>query len=183
MFNRRILVVAAILTVIVVGIFLVTQEQQPSEIPQPSISYLDILENPEFEQGIQQAIQNNDQALFDALQAKAVEIAEAAQLPEEQRALIEGERGAHHIRFRAKRQLFWQEVERRYRELKGIEDLYAKYPEAESLFDQADELMAKREAMLNELADALQTENSSLNRNEAMQQAQVLWLQRFDEEG
>ncbi|MCV2885187.1 hypothetical protein OE749_10840 [Aestuariibacter sp. AA17] len=120
---------------------------------QPSISYIDILHNPEFKHGIMQAVSAKDDALLKSLQAKALEIAEAANLSEQEISLFAGTKGEGFIRFHGSRFLFWQNVEQRYRNLTDIEDLKTQYPQAQDLFSKADALLEKRNDLLSQMVE------------------------------
>lgn len=121
----------------------------------PSISYQTILENDEFQSGMQAAVKNSDIEAAKALQQKAIEIATAANLPASQINLLSGDSGLHFMQFLAKRQLFSIAFEKRYRELKGIQDLKLIYPEAKDLFARSDELLALRDKQILQIAQQL----------------------------
>lgn len=118
----------------------------------PSISYQTILENDEFKSGMQAAVKNSDIEAAKALQQKAIEIATAANLPASQINLLSGDSGLHFMQFLAKRQLFSIAFEKRYRELKGVQDLKLIYPEAKDLFARSDELITQRDSQIREIA-------------------------------
>lgn len=117
-----------------------------------SYSYLDILENAEFRTEMQNAVRNYDLAKAQKLQDKAIEIALAAQLPAEELNLIKGERGLGYMQFLAKRQLFLAGFERRYKQLDGINDIKALYPEAKDLFARSDRLIEQRDVEIKAIA-------------------------------
>lgn len=129
-----------------------------------NFSYLDILENPEFRSEMQDAVLNYDLEKAEMLQEKAMEIALAAQLPTEELNVIRGEKGLNYMKFLAKRQLFLAGFERRYKQLEGIVDIKAMYPEAKDLFERSDRLIAQRdseiETIARELAGGANIENS-----------------------
>lgn len=122
---------------------------------QTQISYLDILNNPEFRQKMQLAVTNNDDVLAKSLQDKALEIARAANLPAEQHSMLSGDDGLNFMQFLAKRQLFSQAFERHYLQLKPIDELKQRYPEAQDLFEQSDKLIQQRDANINIIAQQL----------------------------
>lgn len=124
-------------------------------VAETQYTYTDILNNPEFKQQMQLAVKNNDGESAAQLQQKALEIARAADLPKVEIALLEGEKGLEFMRFMAIRQLFWQEFEDYYAQLKDISLLKKLYPEAQDLFERADSLVEKRDKELNDLAKSL----------------------------
>lgn len=155
------LILVAIAAVLI-GIWYLKQTS-PELIPPPvskiqseteirSFSYQDILNNPEFRTEMQNAVRNFDQQKAEKLQEKALEIAMAAQLPPNEINLIKGERGLDYMQFLAKRQLFLSGFERRYRQLKGINDIKALYPEANDLFARSDRLITQRDEEIQAIA-------------------------------
>ena len=155
------------------------QQSQPQEelmTPQAvGISYLDILNNPEFKQGIQQAVFNNDKQLFAQLQNKAVEIAEAAGLPEEEMEMLTGDSGERFIRFQAARQLFNIAFEKAFQRLEPIDHLKIMYPEAEDLFEKADNMIAARDEQILQIATEMA---QGRDIQPFLEQARQQWLQR-----
>ncbi|WP_343861731.1 hypothetical protein [Aliiglaciecola litoralis] len=121
-------------------------------ITEPKFSYLDILQNDEFKDGMQKAVMDSDIELAKTLQAKAIEIANAAQLPDAEIQILSDERGLNYMLFLAKRQLFIAAFERRYLALEGIQDIKLIYPEAQNLFARSDALIAQRDQMINDIA-------------------------------
>lgn len=122
---------------------------------QRSFSYLDILNNPEFRSEMQDAVSNFDLEKAKMLQQKAIEIALVAQLPAEELNIIKGDKGLMYMQFLAKRQLFLVGFERRYKQLGGINDIKAMYPEAKDLFERSDRLIAQRDAEIKAIATEL----------------------------
>lgn len=121
----------------------------------PSISYLDILNNPEFKSGIVSAIRDSNLENMYALQSKALEIATAANLGEEELSLLRGDKGLNFMIFRAKRQIFMEDFTYLYNQLLPIDGLKQRYPEATDMFARADELIAKRDASIEQIAREL----------------------------
>lgn len=118
----------------------------------PSISYLDILNNPEFKTEFVRAILANDHAAMVNLQDKAIEIGIAANLGPDEMSLLQGEEGMRFIQFRAKRELFMQEFTHHYNQLLPVENLKRQYPEATDLFEKADRLITQRDRKIEDIA-------------------------------
>lgn len=146
---------------------------EPDDEYIPSISYQTILENDEFKKGMQTAVKNSDLDAAKVLQQKALEIATAANLPKSQLNLLSGESGLNFMQFLAKRQLFSIAFEKRYRDLKGIQDLKLIYPEAADLFEKSDQLLALRDKQIQEIAQQLAGEEDA---GPYLIQAQEQWL-------
>ncbi|MFA3792055.1 hypothetical protein AB6T38_13130 [Aliiglaciecola sp. SL4] len=131
-------------------------EQTPS-IKQ--FSYNDILQNDEFRLGMQQAVENNDIALAQSLQQRAIEIGEAANLPDNEMSLISGENGLRFMQFLASRQLFVDKFQEYYLSFKDIQPLKDDYPEAQDLFERSEQLVEKRDKQIRGLAEQLAQES------------------------
>lgn len=141
----------------------------------PSISYLDILNNPEFSEGMLNAVRMGDQNKMQRLQKKAVEIGIAAKLDADQMALLEGVKGLDFMRFRARRALFIDDFESYFNLLKPIDELKSTYPEAADLFDKADALILDRDNKIIEIAKSLADgEDYQLY----LQQARTQWIEK-----
>jgi hypothetical protein len=151
------------------------QAEQYKPLASPLISMTDILNNPEFKEGIQQAVRENDEALMADLQDKALEIAEAAGFSESQMKLLEGEQGKNYLSFNAKRQLFMQAFSVAFKQLDDITALKKRYPEAQDLFPKADALIAKRDADL--IAAAKELASSDSEYQGYLEQAREQWRQ------
>ncbi|MDO6693360.1 hypothetical protein Q4574_08690 [Aliiglaciecola sp. 3_MG-2023] len=132
-------------------------EKQPSSIKQ--YSYNDILNNDEFKQSMQQAVENNDLELAKSLQKRAIEIAEAANLPDTEMSLISGDNGLRFMQFLASRQLFVDKFQKYYLSFKDIQQLKRDYPEAQDLFERSDQLIDKRDKQIQALAEQLAQES------------------------
>lgn len=153
-----------------------TQDELP---PLTSITYQDILNHPSLEQGVMQAVKANDMQQVAQLQAKAVEIGEAAGFDEIQMSALQGEKARQFMLFKAKRSLFYQEFEQAYQQLQPIEPIKSAYPEAQSLFEQADALIRKRDASIEQAAKILATEQGATRDYlDYLPQARQQWLAR-----
>lgn len=185
-FSPKMLRVSAVglLITVLVGV-LFDKLEVPQHISQPSehseqtkISYLDILENPEFKQKMRQAILSDDVETMQMLQNRAIEIANVAGLSADQKSLLVGERGLHFIAFRVQRQIFADKFSEYYIQLKSIDQLKRQYPQAQDLFAKADQLIQLRDQSIKEIAIAL---SSSDNYQAHLAQAQQQWLARANQ--
>lgn len=186
MFSPKMLRVSAVglLIIVLVGV-LFDKLEVPQHIAQPSehseqikISYLDILENPEFKQKMRQAILSDDVETMQMLQNRAIEIANVAGLSADQTSLLVGERGLHFIAFRVQRQIFADKFSEHYIQLKSIEQLKRQYPQAQDLFARADQLIQVRDQSIKDIAIAL---SSGDNYQAHLAQAQQQWLARANQ--
>jgi hypothetical protein len=147
------------------------EDEPPQAISQ--ISFLDILDNPEFNQKMSEAVLENDIAAMEVLQNRAIEIANVAGLESSQMELLVGERGLHFIVFRVKRQLFADLFSEHYMQLKPISELKLRFPEAQDLFTRADQLIQERDESIKRIAIEL---SSEANYQGHLQQAKKQWL-------
>lgn len=125
------------------------------------IGVRDILDNPEFEQGFLAAVKADDQVEMRKLQAKAIEIGQVAGFSGQQMARLQGDNALRFMVFRARRQWFYQEFESHFLQLKPIAPLKKRFPEAQSLFAEADRLIARRDAKILAAAQILAGENGN----------------------
>ncbi|WJG07945.1 hypothetical protein [Aliiglaciecola sp. LCG003] len=153
--------------------FQVTEEIK-SNLDLNQFSYQDILENPEFKQGMQRSVKTKNLNKAKALQQKAIQIALAAGLDDFEVQLLSGDKGLNFMQFLAKRQLFAAEFEVRYQGLKDIQQLKLDYPEAADLFARSDMLIAKRDRDIIDIAKSLATGNADLE--PYIRAAQQQWL-------
>jgi len=124
---------------------------------------------------MQLAVRQNDIALAQSLQDKAIQIARAAALPENEMDLLTGDRGMDLMFFLARRQIFWQEFESYYVNLQDISLLKKLYPEAQDLFPKADDLVKQRDEDLEALAASLAGDE---NIEPYLEQVRLQWKQR-----
>lgn len=161
-----------------IGIGYFKYQKQAELPPLTSITYEDILTNPEFEQGMMQAVLDNDQHRISQLQNKAIEIGEAAGFDQEQMNALKGKKARQFMLFRAKRKLFHRQFEQAYQNLQPIAPIKAAWPEAKSLFDQADNMIRQRDGLIEQAARILAAEQGSeANYLAFLPQARQQWLQ------
>ena len=170
------LIFLSLIVVAAIG-FWVTDDDMPAPPAHvtPSITYLDILKNPEFKQRLVLAVKSGDDVELKTLQEKAIEIGVAAGLSEQEMALISGQRGLNFMRYRAKREMFEQAFIYRYNNLMDLQPLEHQFPEASDLFHKALETAARRDALIVEIAKTLAGgEDYQLY----LEQARVEWMKR-----
>lgn len=179
MIRTKILPFVSFLLLLALIYMLFEKFERPIEeaAPKPviKISYLDILDNPEFNQKMTEAVLANDIGAMQALQNRAIEIANVAGLTGTQMELLVGERGLHFIAFRVKRQIFADMFSEYYMQLKPISGLKSQYPEAQDLFAKADQLVHDRDESIKRIAIELSSETDYQNH---LLQAKSQWLER-----
>jgi hypothetical protein len=173
----------AVLMVTVVGgfVWFATQANGPAETlesrQRPVISRLDILHATDLVSGVKLAITQNDPNAIDEWLDKAIDLGEAANLSKEDMVELRSERAKNYVVFHAKRQLFNDAVEQAYFGLMDIEPIKAQYPEALSLFADADKLISERNRLIKQIATELA--NGQQVNDKILMEAQQHWRQRY----
>lgn len=152
-----------ILGVVLLATWLLVLSQQDDSPPavtaaneqQAEITFMDILNTEDLRAGVLQAVRDNDDVALQNWQDKAVEVGLAAELPDEDMVFLAGKRGRDFLVFRAKRTLFYEQFEHYYLTLKDIGPLKKAYPEAQSLFAEADQLVMERDIAIDNIAREL----------------------------
>ncbi|MEG3766435.1 hypothetical protein [Alteromonas sp. 14N.309.X.WAT.G.H12] len=138
---------------------------------------MDILHATDLENGIKEAVkQDNDQAISDWLE-KAEDVAEQVGLPDSDLDYLRSSQAKNYVIFNAKRQLFNEEFEQAYYALEGIDGIKQRYPEAKDLFDRAETLLKKRDQIIEQIA--LTLSNGQTPDEEDLSAARALWQQRY----
>jgi hypothetical protein len=144
----------------------------------PVISRQDILEASDLVAGVKLAVRQQDDAAVKQWLEKAITLAKEAGLPQEDISYLQSDMAVNYLEFHAKRSLFNDAVEQAYYDLYDIEPLKIQYPEAQDLFAKADQLVADRDKIIQQIAAELaQGENTD---EQTLQAARQLWKQRFN---
>jgi superfamily I DNA and RNA helicase len=144
----------------------------------PVISRQDILEASDLVAGVKQAVRQQDDAAVKQWLEKAIALAKEAGLPKEDISYLQSDMAVNYLEFHAKRSLFNDAVEQAYYDLYDIEPLKIQYPEAQDLFAKADQLVADRDKLIQQIAAELaQGEDTD---EQTLQAARQLWKQRFN---
>lgn len=177
---HHVLVIAGMAAIAILGV--VMTGESPSDTrtidtdnPSPVIDLNDILTNPQMVEESNAAVLSGDMEVLLSLQAKALEIADAGGIAEQDRRAIEGPRGLDYMTFLAKRRLFVEAFEDRFRNLQPITSLKLTYPEASDLFEKADQLIDTRDKTIVSIAEMLA---DGAPTSEYMAQAREAWRQR-----
>lgn len=142
----------------------------------PVITVMEILHARDLQAGIKTAVaDNNDEAITSWMQ-EALKVGEAAGLSKDDINYLTSSQAQNYVVFNAKRQLFNDAFEKRYFALKGMGNLKSEYPEAQDLFERTEQLLLKRDAIIEQMAVALS--GSETPSPEAIAQAKQQWLQQ-----
>ncbi|MEP7702780.1 hypothetical protein [Paraglaciecola sp. 25GB23A] len=144
----------------------------------PVISRQDILEASDLVAGVKQAVRQQDDAAVKQSLEKAIALAKEAGLPQEDISYLQSDMAVNYLEFHAKRSLFNDAVEQAYYDLYDIEPLKIQYPEAQDLFAKADQLVADRDKIIQQIAAELAQGEST--DEQTLQAARQLWKQRFN---
>ena len=141
----------------------------------PAISRQQILHATDLVAGIKQAVAQSDDATINSWLHKALELAKTAELAQDDIEYLQSAAAKKYVVFHAKRSLFNDKFEKAYYAVEDTEPLKIEYPEAQDLFDKADQLVMARNKLIQQLA------NGKAVNDEYLSQAKLLWQQRFVE--
>ena len=178
---KKILVMLCLLVLVVLAFWQFNDQQPIEEFNDAELASMafrqQILHASDLVAGVAAAVKNDDQAAIREWQQKAIEVAKAAELTDRDIDFIRSEKGQEYLVFHAKRALFNRAFEQHYYELKGIDALKTRYPEARDLFAEADKLIAARDAIIEDIANELQSDE--IGEKAALKEARALWQARF----
>jgi hypothetical protein len=183
MFSKKIVVVIGLILLSVVAFWQFNGSDDPvmpeyDEAELASMAFRQqILHASDLVAGMATAVKNDDQAAIEQWQQKTVEVAKAAELTDSDITFISSDKGREYLVFHAKRALFNEAFEQHYYQLKGIDALKNKYPEARDLFAEADRLIAARDAIIMDIARELSDTETPGEAD--IKQAKAMWQERF----
>lgn len=183
MFSKKIVVVIGLILLAVAAFWQFNGADEPAmpeydEAELASMAFRQqILHASDLVTGMATAVKNDDQMAIEQWQQKAVEVAKAAELTDSDITFISSDKGREYLVFHAKRALFNEAFEQHYYQLKGIDALKSKYPEARDLFAEADRLITARDAIIMDIAGEL-SDTETLGEAD-IKQAKALWQERF----
>ena len=148
------------------------RDQNAAEVP--LITVMEILHASDLQEGVKQAMKNNNAEQVDSWMEQAREVGQAAKLSSEDMDYLASETAKDYVVFNAKRQLYNEAFEARYYALEDVESLKAQYPEAKDLFPRTDALIEKRDAIIQQIAVAIS--GSEQPDDAALQEARKQWL-------
>lgn len=143
----------------------------------PVITLQDILEASDLLAGVKLAVKQHDKATIKQWLEKATTLAKEAGLGQEDINYLQSDLAVNYLEFHAKRSLFNDAVEQTYYSLEDIEPLKVQYPEAQDLFVKAEQLIAARNAIIQQIANELAAGKNT--DEQTLAAARQLWKQRF----
>ena len=175
---KKALVVLAVVIVAVFSWFtylsLDADQRDQSAAEVPLITVMEILHASDLQEGVKQAVKNNNAEQVDSWMEQAREVGQAAKLSSEDMDYLASETAKDYVVFNAKRQLYNEAFEARYHALEDVESLKAQYPEAKDLFPRTDALIEKRDAIIQQIAVAIS--GSEQPDEAALEEARKQWL-------
>ena len=148
------------------------RDQNAAEVP--LITVMEILHASDLQEGVKQAVKNNNAEQVDSWMEQAREVGQAAKLSSEDMDYLNSETAKDYVIFNAKRQLYNEAFEARYYALEEVETLKEQYPEAKDLFARTDALIEKRDAIIQQIAVAIS--GSEQPDEAALEEARKQWL-------
>lgn len=171
--------VVGLVVVCVIGYFIYLSDTSSESEPVPVITVMDILHATDLQDGIKQAVVENNSDALNSWMEKAVHVGEQAGLAADDMAYLNSQRAIDYVKFNAKRSLFNDEFEKRYYALEDIDSLKAAYPEAKDLFVKVNALIEKRDQIISQIAETL---SQGQTPGEAqISEARRLWQERYRE--
>ncbi|WP_051275234.1 hypothetical protein [Aestuariibacter salexigens] len=174
-------VVVAVVVVIIIATFTFWPDaQQPvatDPVAQPAITLDQILSASDLELAARQTAESNQpQALSDAL-ALAAQVATEAGLSQRDIDYLKSGQAKEYLLFKARRQLFFEQFEAHYYALMPIEELKKVYPEAQDLFERAEQLIAQRDQQILQIAEEMA--DNETQTESYLQLARQQWLEEL----
>jgi hypothetical protein len=133
-----------------------TLEGEQAAVPLLSLS--ELMRASDFQEGIKQAVINDDLAALVYWQEQALLVASEAKLLPRELALISGEQGLVYIEYQAKKQLFNDSFVERFLYFQEIDSLINQYPYLTGLHERARKLVAERDALVLKAIEILESD-------------------------
>jgi len=148
------------------------RDQDAAQVP--LITVMEILHASDLQEGVKQAVKDENLEVVDSWMAQAREVGQAANLSSEDMDYLNSETAKDYVVFNAKRQLYNEAFEARYYALEEVETLKEQYPEAKDLFPRTDALIEKRDTIIQQIAVAIS--GSEQPDEAALKEAREQWL-------
>lgn len=133
-----------------------TLDRDQASIPLLSLS--ELMSASDFQEGIKQAVINDDRAALVYWQEQALLVANEANLLPRELELISGEQGLVYIEYQAKKQLFNDSFVERFLYFQEIDSLINQYPYLTGLHERARKLVAERDALVLKAIEILEND-------------------------
>ena len=176
------ILIAVVLTAILyVVIDWFTQPRQLESSVSPSgVTMTQLLSVPEVtEKALFSVVEDNPKILLE-VQAELVETAEKLGFSDSQLSFLASGPLLDYLRYHAKREMFNAAVHHAYINLENIDDIKAQYPEAKDLFKEAEQLIIRRNQLIEQIALSLANQDGLPIPTKAhFQEAATLWRQKM----
>lgn len=176
------ILIAVVLTAIlyIVVNWLTQPRQLESSISPSGVSMTQLLSVPEVtEKALFSVVEDNPEILLE-VQTELVATAEKLGFSDSQLSFLASEPLLDYLRYHAKREMFNAAVNQAYINLERIDDIKAQYPEARDLFKDAEQLIIRRNQLIEQIALSLANqEGLSVPTKAHFQEAATLWRQKM----
>ena len=150
------------------------RDQDAAAAQVPLITVMEILHASDLQEGVKQAVKDENSEVVDSWMAQAREVGQAANLSSEDMDYLNSETAKDYVVFNAKRQLYNEAFEARYYALEDVDVLKKQYPEAKDLFARTDALIKKRDDIIQQIAVAIS--GNEQPDEAALEEARKQWL-------
>ena len=144
-----------------------------------NLSHFDLLNAVDVQRTAKQSVLTENPELINQQIEEIVRVAKAMPLHPDSIRFLRGPKATDYLLFQAKRALFDDELEQRFKSLSDIDDLKQKYPEAKDKFERADSMINERDSMLLEIENTLVEQG--IERASAHAKAVQLWKEKFSQ--
>ncbi len=142
-----------------------------------ALSHFDLLNASDVIKVAKQSIKDNDLEKLNSKLDEVISVAKAMPLNPQSIDFLQSPQAHDYVVFQAKRAVFDDLLEIHFKNLKDIEALKRRFPEAKDKFAQADRMMSQRDTMLEQIREAL--EETGMDAEMSTKRAAQLWKDRF----
>lgn len=172
-----------VLSCVLLCIFLLAcsdQKQQAANTPtditsesQALLTLSELLNADDVKQALAVAAEQNDEQAISLWQQRLLDAAEQVNLKVSERKLLEGEQGKLFLAFQGMKTNYQREFEVAFFEFGDVDAVYQQYPAFESLHQQSQDLVIKRNELVQRVAEELSKQG--IAPDIATQQARQQW--------
>lgn len=149
------------------------------ELEYVELSHFDLLDASDVINTAKQSVINKDMSALDTKMKEVVNVAKEMPLKPESIDFLKSEQAKNYVVFQANRSIFDDLFEQYFKQLKDIDVLKKRYPEAKDKFVYADQIIAQRDAMLKQITTTLV--NSGIDAETSKKRAAEMWKEKFSQ--
>lgn len=121
--------------------------------PIPLLTLTELLNADDVKQGLAQASRNDDQQAIKQWQQRLLAAADEVNLVDTEVNMLIGDQGLVFLKFQGLKTNYQQDFERAFFEFGDVQAVYDRYPAFQSLQQQSKDLVQKRDALIDSLAN------------------------------